>query len=213
MRANLNSGAAVAGLVWIAVGSMAGGASAVTAEVAKKCEALTVKAYPPREPGNPAAGFAEGTGPGRRSYYDNCVAHDGNIPAESDSGAPPPGPSENTNAGRVVSVTPPRVRPDHSAYMPCPAAVAIKGKNLCLGLPGRGNLVGPKGRYKEYQERGAYRPCPASVAINGRNFCLGLPGRGYFVGQKGGYKEYQERGAYKPCPASVAIRGKNLCLG
>jgi hypothetical protein len=34
-------------------------AFAVSVEVAKKCEALTAKAYPPREIGNPAAGSAK----------------------------------------------------------------------------------------------------------------------------------------------------------
>jgi hypothetical protein len=177
MLANLKSGTAVTVLVcWIAVGSMTGGASAVTAEVAKKCEALTAKAYPPREPGNPAAGSAKGTAPAERSYYSNCVAHGGNIHAGGDSGAPPQGPGKNANAGQVVSVAPP-VALDHSAYRPCPASVGINGRNFCLGLPGRGYSVGLKARhkeYKEYKEPGTYKPCPASVAIKGRNLCLGL---------------------------------------
>jgi len=33
-------------------------------EVAKKCDALTAKAFPPRAIGNPAAGSAKGTGAG-----------------------------------------------------------------------------------------------------------------------------------------------------
>jgi hypothetical protein len=43
--ANLKIGSALVALVCIAV---APNASAVTAEVAKKCNALTAKAYPPR---------------------------------------------------------------------------------------------------------------------------------------------------------------------
>ena len=39
-------------------------ASAVTAEVARKCSALTTKQFPPREPGNPA--HADQATPSRR---------------------------------------------------------------------------------------------------------------------------------------------------
>ena len=42
---------ALVGLVCIAVGCVNGRASAVTAEVARKCAALTAKAYPPQVPG------------------------------------------------------------------------------------------------------------------------------------------------------------------
>jgi hypothetical protein len=58
---------------------MKGGASAVTAEVAKKCAALTAKAYPPRVPGNPAAGLAKGTAQSERDYFNKCVANGGNM--------------------------------------------------------------------------------------------------------------------------------------
>src|ERR1700693_1822139 len=70
---NLKSGSAVAALVCIAVGSMTAVASAVTAEVAKKCETLADKAYPPRVPGNPAAGSATGTAQSKRSYFSKCL--------------------------------------------------------------------------------------------------------------------------------------------
>jgi len=85
MFSHVKSASALAGLVCIAVGCMTGGASAVTAEVAKKCAALTAKAYPPRVPGNPAAGLAKGTAnaqplgatwtitsPSRRSDFSTC---------------------------------------------------------------------------------------------------------------------------------------------
>ena len=39
----------VATLLFIAVGPMTNGASAITVELAKKCEALTAKAFPPRD--------------------------------------------------------------------------------------------------------------------------------------------------------------------
>jgi hypothetical protein len=66
-------------LVCIAVGSMMVSASAITVEVAKKCDALTMKAFPPRVPGNPAAGSAKGTGRSVRSYFNKCVANGGNM--------------------------------------------------------------------------------------------------------------------------------------
>ena len=54
-------------------------ASAVTAEVARKCSALTTKQFPPREPGNPAAGSASGTGRDQRAYFNQCVANGGKV--------------------------------------------------------------------------------------------------------------------------------------
>jgi len=63
------------------------GAFAITAEVAKKCEALVAKAFPPREPGNPAAGSAKGSGRDQQVYFKKCVANDGQPP--SDDGKAP----------------------------------------------------------------------------------------------------------------------------
>src|SRR5262249_9905891 len=56
--ANPKIGSALVALACIAV---APSASAVTAEVAKKCSASAAEAFPPREVGNPAAGLAKGT--------------------------------------------------------------------------------------------------------------------------------------------------------
>lgn len=53
-------------------------AAAITAEVAKKCGALADKAYPPRMPGNPAAGRSNGTAKDFRDYFNKCVANQGN---------------------------------------------------------------------------------------------------------------------------------------
>ena len=50
-------------------------ASAVTVEVARKCKALTDTAYPPREPGNPAAGSEKGSGRAAQDYFNKCVAN------------------------------------------------------------------------------------------------------------------------------------------
>jgi hypothetical protein len=72
-------GCAFAALICIAFGLTAGRAAAVTVEVARKCKALTDKAYPPREPGNPAAGSAKGTGRVAQDYFDKCVANSGKM--------------------------------------------------------------------------------------------------------------------------------------
>jgi len=66
---------------------MASGASAITVEVAKKCGTLANKAFPPRVPGNPAAGRANGTSQDVRKYFDNCVANGGN-PQAPEQGNP-----------------------------------------------------------------------------------------------------------------------------
>ena len=79
MFANVKFGSALVALVFIAVGAMTDSASAVTVEVAKKCNALVANAYPPREPGNPAAGSAKGTGRSERDYFNKCVANGGNM--------------------------------------------------------------------------------------------------------------------------------------
>jgi hypothetical protein len=66
-------------LICIAFGPTPDRAAAVTAEVARKCQALTARAYPPREPGNPAAGSAKGTGRSQKDYFDKCVANGGRM--------------------------------------------------------------------------------------------------------------------------------------
>jgi hypothetical protein len=54
----------------------------ITAEVAKKCSALTAKAYPPRVVGNPAAGLQNGSYQDFRNYFNKCVANGGNPPEQ-----------------------------------------------------------------------------------------------------------------------------------
>ena len=80
MFSSLKSWGVLVGLV-IVVGLMTNSASAVTVEIAKKCNALTAEAFPPREVGNPAAGSAKGTGRAERAYYRKCVANRGKIVA------------------------------------------------------------------------------------------------------------------------------------
>jgi len=55
-------------------------ALAITAEVARKCGALADKAYPPRVPGNPAAGHLNGTSQDVENYFNKCVANGGKAP-------------------------------------------------------------------------------------------------------------------------------------
>jgi hypothetical protein len=73
-----------AAMLFVAIGLMTTGASAVTAEVAKRCESLTAKAFPPRETGNPAAGSSKGTAQSQRDYFGKCVANGGKVD-ETDS--------------------------------------------------------------------------------------------------------------------------------
>ena len=54
-------------------------AAAVTAEVAKKCDTLVAKAFPPRIPGNPAAGTLNGSVRDQRDYFAKCLANGGNM--------------------------------------------------------------------------------------------------------------------------------------
>jgi len=54
-------------------------ASAVTAELARTCRSLTAKQFPPRQPANPAAGSAKGSGRDQLTYYEKCVANQGKV--------------------------------------------------------------------------------------------------------------------------------------
>jgi hypothetical protein len=83
--AKLKFASAIAGLICISIASMTNNASAVTAEVAKKCSAITAKAFPPRVIGNPAAGSANGTPQEQRDYFKRCVANGGNIGDDNDA--------------------------------------------------------------------------------------------------------------------------------
>jgi hypothetical protein len=77
MLAKVKCGRAVAVLTFIAIGLIPRGASAVTAEIARKCEALAYKAYPPQVVGNPAAGGARG--PAAREYFKLCLKNGGSM--------------------------------------------------------------------------------------------------------------------------------------
>lgn len=66
-------------LILIAAGALqvaSGPASAITAELAKKCRELAIKAQPYRR-----AGTAQGTAQAERDYYRDCIAKEGKIDA------------------------------------------------------------------------------------------------------------------------------------
>lgn len=54
-------------------------ASAITAEVARTCDAAVAKAFPPKQIGNPAAGSSKGTAKEQRDYFKKCVANNGKV--------------------------------------------------------------------------------------------------------------------------------------
>jgi len=66
-----------AALLFVTAGSLTSGASAITVEVAKKCEALTAKGFPQRVIGNPAAGSEKGSGRDAQAYFNKCVKNGG----------------------------------------------------------------------------------------------------------------------------------------
>ena len=79
MFGNLVSGRTLLALTCIVLGWVPDRASAITAELARKCSVLTTKQFPPREPGNPAAGSARGSGSDQRAYFNKCVANGGKV--------------------------------------------------------------------------------------------------------------------------------------
>lgn len=83
MLANWKSGCVLLALVCTVLSSFPHPASAITAELARKCSALTAKKFPPRQPGNPAAGSAKGSGSDQRAYHDKCLANGGKMDDEA----------------------------------------------------------------------------------------------------------------------------------
>jgi len=78
--AKLKHPTALVALIFLSHASTAQSALAVTVEVARKCQALAAMAYPPRIPGNPAAGRLNGTSEDIRNYFNKCVANAGQVP-------------------------------------------------------------------------------------------------------------------------------------
>jgi len=79
MFANMKWMAALVALACIAQLSMTDTAPAISAELAKTCQALTAKAFPPRVIGNPASGSEKGSGQGQRAYYRKCLEKNGKM--------------------------------------------------------------------------------------------------------------------------------------
>ena len=74
-----------AGIVLLAaVALQPTGAQAITADVAKKCNLLMEKQFPPRQPGNPAAGSSKGSAKDQRDYFKKCVDNGGNMDGTAD---------------------------------------------------------------------------------------------------------------------------------
>lgn len=69
--------------IFIVLGPTTERAQAITVEVAKKCHALSAKAFPPRQIGNPAAGSAKGTGKDASEFFKRCVANGGDMDNDS----------------------------------------------------------------------------------------------------------------------------------
>ena len=87
MFTSLKSSSALAALICLAASLIATSAPAITVEVAKKCDELTAKAYPPRVVGNPAAGSAKGNPKAERDYFSKCVANGGKVDDNADKPA------------------------------------------------------------------------------------------------------------------------------
>jgi hypothetical protein len=83
MRTNQNLAGALVALL-LATALLPMDAKAITVEVAKKCNALLAKEFPPRQPGNPAAGSIKGNGQAERDYFKKCVENGGNADSSSD---------------------------------------------------------------------------------------------------------------------------------
>jgi len=54
-------------------------AFAIDAQVARTCDALVARAFPPRQLGNPASGSARGSAKDQRDYFNACVAYGGKM--------------------------------------------------------------------------------------------------------------------------------------
>ncbi len=79
MPFRLSFGVLLSGHVGLALLWTQAPAQAITAELARKCSALTAKQFPPRELANPAAGSTKGSGRDQHAYFNKCVANDGKV--------------------------------------------------------------------------------------------------------------------------------------
>ncbi len=79
MFAELKAGKTAAALLFVAAGLAPTAAFAISADVAKRCNNLIARQFPAREPGNPAAGSANGDAQTQRAYFNKCIANGGNM--------------------------------------------------------------------------------------------------------------------------------------
>ncbi|MDA9505055.1 hypothetical protein XI09_10190 [Bradyrhizobium sp. CCBAU 11386] len=79
MFVRLKFAAAALGVICLAGATVPDRASAITAELARTCKALTSKEFPPRKPGNPAAGSSKGSGRDQQAFFDKCIANNGKV--------------------------------------------------------------------------------------------------------------------------------------
>lgn len=59
-------------------------AGAIDLDLARKCNAMLAKQFPPRTLGNPAAGSAKGNAQAERDYFKKCTDNGGNMDSAPD---------------------------------------------------------------------------------------------------------------------------------
>lgn len=84
MRANGNLASALIALSLTTTILLPTDANAISVDVAKKCNALMAKEFPPRQAGNPASGSSKGNAQASRDYFKKCVDNGGNVESSSD---------------------------------------------------------------------------------------------------------------------------------
>ena len=72
-------------LILIVALSINAPASAITAELAKKCREMAIKAHPPEPPGGKT-----GTAQAERDFYRTCIANNGTAPTDDTNENSPP---------------------------------------------------------------------------------------------------------------------------
>jgi hypothetical protein len=79
MLTKMTCGAVLTALICFADLGAATGATAIPAELARKCSALANLAYPLRASHNPASGRQHGSAQAVRHYFNRCVANGGKM--------------------------------------------------------------------------------------------------------------------------------------
>ena len=79
MLAKMTYGAALTALICLADQGVATSATAIPAELARKCSILANRAYPLRVSHNPASGRKHGSAQAVRDYFNRCVANGGKM--------------------------------------------------------------------------------------------------------------------------------------